>query len=313
MAADVNGDGRDDIVGRVASTGQWWVAVNQGNGVYSNVNFGAWAPVTWADVQKGDVNGDGKVDIFGRVASSGQWWVAVSNGTSFNNVLLTTWSAGSTWTDVHVADMNGDGKSDVVGRASSGQWLVTLSNGTTGTNSVWGAWATFISWLDVQVADVNNDGKADIVGRNSGSGDWYVALSTGVSLGTTSAWTRWLATTQWANVRLVDMNHDGKNDLVGRLGNSWWVAVNTGVSFTNQLWGDWTAGGNASALTAPGSFVDVTFGDFNGDGYTDILTRKNGTWWLLRNTGTSLANAVSWNIWYEGAGWRDVQTSHNAI
>ncbi len=68
--ADVNGDGKTDVIGRVASTGAWYAAISNGSS-FTNVYLGSWTPsVTWNDVQVADINGDGKADIIYRVASS---------------------------------------------------------------------------------------------------------------------------------------------------------------------------------------------------------------------------------------------------
>ena len=66
QVADVNGDGRADIVGRT-NAGDWWVAKANDTGTgFVNERWGHWAPVTWQDVHVADVNGDGRADIVGR-------------------------------------------------------------------------------------------------------------------------------------------------------------------------------------------------------------------------------------------------------
>src|SRR5437016_1836393 len=93
-----------DIVGRVAQTGQWWVAQSTGSS-FGNSLWTTWNPnVTWVDVQVGDFNGDGKSDITGRALESGQWWTGISNGSSFSTSLWATWSTVVTWTGVRSGD-----------------------------------------------------------------------------------------------------------------------------------------------------------------------------------------------------------------
>jgi len=101
---DFNGDGMTDLVGRVAQTGQWWVAQSTGSS-FGNSLWTTWNPnVTWVDVHVGDFNGDGKADITGRVLETGQWWTGISNGSSFSNSLWATWSTAVTWVDVRAGD-----------------------------------------------------------------------------------------------------------------------------------------------------------------------------------------------------------------
>src|SRR5439155_1518930 len=78
--ADFNGDGKDDLVGRIQRTGDWIAGLSTGTSL-NNVNWGRWSPsVAWADVQLGDLNGDGKADLIGRVPATGQWYAGLSSG-----------------------------------------------------------------------------------------------------------------------------------------------------------------------------------------------------------------------------------------
>jgi hypothetical protein len=43
-SADLNNDRFTDLVGRWGDTGQWWVALNNGSGAFTNQQWGAWAP-----------------------------------------------------------------------------------------------------------------------------------------------------------------------------------------------------------------------------------------------------------------------------
>lgn len=95
----------DSILGRSASSGQWWLARSNGSS-FDNVNWGSWSSTaTWIDVVNGDFNGDGNDDIAGRTANNGDWWVARSNATgdAFFNALWGRWSTSSTWVDIHVS------------------------------------------------------------------------------------------------------------------------------------------------------------------------------------------------------------------
>src|SRR5207253_2584542 len=63
---------RQDLVGRVSQTGQWWVAQSNGSSTFNNTLFATWNPtVTWVDVHTGDFNGDGRDDIIGRELATG--------------------------------------------------------------------------------------------------------------------------------------------------------------------------------------------------------------------------------------------------
>jgi len=51
QVADVNGDGKSDVIGRTSSD-DWWVAKSTGMG-FVNEKWGYWSPVTWLDINVG--------------------------------------------------------------------------------------------------------------------------------------------------------------------------------------------------------------------------------------------------------------------
>jgi hypothetical protein len=294
----------DDLIGRVAKTGQWTVAVSNGTNAFTFLPYGTWDPTkTWVDVQVGDFNGDGRPDVAGRDLASGDWWVSLSNGTSFTTSDWGHWSPAVTWVDVKVGDFTGNGKTDIVGRwAQSGQWWMAQSTGSSFVNSLWGSWSAnpLVTWTDVQVGDFNGDGKADLTGRWLQGGSWWTAVSTGSSF-ITNQWGQWSPNVTWVDVKVGDFTGDGKADLVGRWAQTgqWWVATSTGSSFTNSLWATWS-----TAVT----WTDVKVGDFNGDGKADIIGRVAGTgsWWAGLSTGANFQTTF-WTSWPAGLTWTNVQ------
>jgi hypothetical protein len=202
MVGDLDGNGLDDIAGRVLESGQWWTAISTGSS-FANFLWTTWNPVVqWVDVHIGDFTGDDKADIVGRTRDAAQWWMAVSTGKAFNNMLWTQWSNVVTWTNVVVGDFNGDGKLDIAGQVQGlGQWWVAMSTGSAFNNSLWASWNPSATWLSVQAGDFNGDGYTDIAGRNQATGDWMVGISNGSSLFNSSIWTTWNPSIAWTGVR----------------------------------------------------------------------------------------------------------------
>ncbi|HEV2946003.1 MAG TPA: VCBS repeat-containing protein [Gemmataceae bacterium] len=300
QTGDFTGDGKADIAGR-DSAGNWWVGVSNGSSFTTSL-WGHWNPnVTWVDVHVGDFTGDGKADIVGRVLQSGQWWLAQSTSSSFVNSAWATWNPGVAWVDVKVGDFSGDGKQGIAGRAS-GQWWVGLSTGSAFATSLWATWSPSVNWADVNVGDFNGDGKADIAGRVPESGQWWVGISNGSTAFETTAWVVWNPAVSWVDVRVGDLNGDGKTDLIGRFSQTgqWWAAISNGTSFTNTLWTTW----NPNA-----TWVDVQVGDFNNDGKSDIAGRvlQSGQWWAGISNGSSFMNNL-WATWNPNVTWVSVQT-----
>ena len=267
VVGDFNGDGLTDVAART-HYGQWWAAINQGDGSTVNWKGSYWGTnVTWHDITVGDFNGDGRDDIAGRT-DNGAWFAALaSDADTFTNRFLALWDANTEWTDVLTGDFNNDGKSDIAGRNSAGQWHV-ISTDTKNeiVSAVAGSWTNKLDWSHVMPGDFNGDGRTDIVGRAS-NGLWYAALSLdrttpvldSVYMG---AW----AAIEWNDVRVGDLNGDGRSDILGRTsGGSWWAGLSSSshLGFTNSYMGQW----------APIEWAAVSVGDFNGDSRTDIIGR----------------------------------------
>lgn len=288
LTADMNGDQRQDIVGR--ANGQWWVAKNTGQS-FQNELWGQWAPnVVWQDVQIADVDGNGFDDIVGRV--NGQWWVAKSNGSTLVNEAWGRWSASAPWSDVLVADVDGNGLDDLVGR-TNGRWWVAKSIGTAFVNEHWGQWSNGVTWNDVRIADVDGNGQDDIVGR--ANGQWWVARSNGVTF-VNEAWARWSTAVTWSQILIGDFNHDGRDDIAGRTGNQWWLAESQGNAFATFRWGDWPASN---------TWIAARVGDFNGDGRDDLAGFSTGSWWISESMNSGLLTSV-WASWTTDTSWRDL-------
>ena len=287
MLADVNGDGKQDIVG-FGDDGVW-LATSTGTG------FGA-PQLVLADLGNAaggwlvdrhprlmaDVNGDGKQDIVG-FGDDGVW-LATSTGTGFGAPQLVLadlgYAAGGWLVDRHprlMADVNGDGKQDIVGFGNSGVY-VSLSTGT-GFSTPTFVVADFgydQGWrVDKHIrttADVNGDGKQDIVGFGD-DGVW-LATSTGTGFGAPQLVLADLgyAAGGWLLDRhprlMADINGDSKQDIVGFGNSGVYVSLSTGTGFSTPTFvvADFGYDQGWRVGIHPGFVADL-----NGDGYQDIV------------------------------------------
>ena len=192
LLGDVNGDGRQDIVG-FADDGVY-LSLASGSGFDSprkvlssfTTNTGGWSVANHPRLL-GDVNGDGRDDIVG--FASGGVYYSLSTGSGFATpklALKTSFGYSNGWrVSRHprlLSDVNNDGRVDIVGFANGGAY-VSLSTGTAfakaykvsdiyGYSSGWR-----VDRHPRYMADVTGDGVDDIVGfANAGV---YVAVNDG--------------------------------------------------------------------------------------------------------------------------------------
>jgi len=297
--ADVNGDGRADIVGFgtnavVVSLGQadatFAPSQNAAVGLYGYGN--GWPNQNLYPRTVGDVNGDGRDDIVafasaGVIVSLGQ-----SNGTFAASLTALSgyygysngWSSQDAYPRM-VADVNGDSRDDVVAFASGGVTVsLGQSNGTFATpiTALSGAYGYNNTWTSQNInpralADVNGDGRADIVGFGTHS----VSVSLGQANGTFAAPQTALLNefgygntwqSQEINPRtMADVNGDGRADIVGFGTNA--VVVAYGLAdgtFSVPLNGILAAYGYNSGWASQDA-TPRTVADVDGDGRADIV------------------------------------------
>ena len=285
--ADVNGDGKPDIV--VANywdpepngDGSVGVLLGNGNGTFQTaVTYDSGGPISQS-VAVADLNGDGKLDLVVTSAcvtcpGEGSVGVLLGNGDGTFRQAVMYASGADEATSVVVADVNGDGKPDLlvsnvfteVYSDMNGAVGVLLGNGD-------GTFRTAVTYSSgaygggpMAVADLNGDGNQDlavgslngILGVLLGNGDGTFRAAVTYSSGGAEP----------RAVGVVDLNGDGKQDLVVSNNSS-----NTeGVLLGN---GDGTF---QAAVTFPSGAIPapLAVADLNGDGRPDLAVGDFGAY-----------------------------------
>jgi hypothetical protein len=307
---DVNGDGRPDVVG-FAEAGVY-VSLNTGTSFGSpqlwinayGPSSGGWSSNNVYPRYLVDVNGDGLPDVVG-FATNGVY-VSLNNGTSFGSpqLWINDFGTAQRWTNNTArprfpVDINSDGLPDVVGFTTDGVY-VSLNNGTSFSPrqrwiNAYGSAPAAGGWSDNNVyprhlVDVNGDEVPDIVGF--GAAGVYVSLNTGTSFGSPQLWINDFGTAQtWTDNNvyprsLVDVNGDGRPDVVGFATDGVHVSLNTGTSFgPRQRWiNDF---GTANSWTNNSAYPRVLV-DVNGDGLADVVGFAEAGVYVAQEAGGSI-------------------------
>jgi len=216
--ADLNGDGKADLVVANHDNGTVSVLLGKGDGTFTNapgspIRVGA-GPVA---LVLADLNNDGKKDLVvaNQDGNSVSVLLGVGNGTF-------TAAPGSpipiaSPTDVAVGDLNGDGKADLVVTDSAFNTVHALRGNGDGAFTAFGA-AIAVGTTPTAVAlgDLNGDGHLDLVVANAAQSDSTLSVLLGNGSGAFAAAPGSpiaVANSPYV-VALSDLNGDGHLDIV---------------------------------------------------------------------------------------------------
>ena len=281
VAADVNGDGKVDLISANFGNNTLTVLTNNGSGGFAVASTLAVGSLP-ASVIAADVNGDGKVDLIcanvGQGLNDGTLTILTNNG-SGGFAIASSPGAGAEPYSVTAADVNGDGKVDLICADVGSDTLTILTNNGSGGFAI--ASFPFVgpNGYYVTAADVNGDGKVDLICANIGN-DTLTVLTNNGSGGFATACSPSVGSDPYS-VAAADVNGDGKVDLIcaNDFDNTLTILTNNGSG------GLFTIASSPAVGVTP---VSVTAADVNGDGKVDLICANEGnhTLTILTNNGS---------------------------
>lgn len=285
--ADINGDGRADIIELWSSDGQnahstAWMATGSGYVQGDISTLGNWGGSRQFFFF--DANGDGRTDLIELWSPNGvdgKVTVWPSTGNGFGPGVVSALGGWGSSHQFYLGDANGDGKTDIIElwtpdgvNARETTWL---SGGTTYTQSTisnlggWGSGHAFF------MADVNGDGKTDIVelwtsdNANAHATNW-ISTGTGYTQGPISALGGWGSNHIFY---IGDVNGDGRSDIIE-------LFTPDGTNAKVTTWLSTDTAFVQSAISNLGNWPSHLYypADLNGDGRIDLVelwSRDNAT------------------------------------
>ena len=261
--ADVNGDGKQDILAVNSSPGAVQAFLGDGAGAFTPApvfSFGSGAPLRGLAI--GNFNGDSRADV---AVGQNDGQAAILLGQASGGFAGSDFPAGLGGANysLAIADFNADGSPDlVVTGVGGGPHVVVLINHNDGTFPP----ATSASLLgaptNLAVGDFSGDGKADVAVLE-GPGN-VIQLFPGAGDGTFGAPTN-LSFTGGVRVAAGDVNGDGVQDVIG---------LNQGAGSVSVFLGQQGAGlagyQNPISALVVNNPVGLALGDFNGDTKNDM-------------------------------------------
>ncbi len=280
--ADINGDGKPDVLSTDDYSNAVAVRYNPGNGVFPTIpeDFAGSAP---NHQDAADLDGDGDLDLFtsGSLTSADSGAIMRNNGSGrFSGRTVVNNGLDGVAAGV-LRDLNGDGKPDLLfnnsNTASRSDFFTALNNGQGSFGPITRWIVGSAGWGTLDAFDIDNDGDLDVIDCEAlgapeiPPGRFFISLNNGNgTFQAPYAYSQLPARPSAVVGR--DFNHDGKIDLA--FANQGSYGFDSGVFVV-------LGNGNGTfqsplVYTAGRGPLHIVSADFDGDGNLDLATLNSG-------------------------------------
>lgn len=277
--ADIDGDGRLDVVGAAFEAGEiaWWDGDGGGGWTQETVASGLVEPIS---VHPVDLDHDGDLDVLGAMYREGRvavWWNDGGEPISWRLQDIGTGYGRPHW--VTAADLDGDGELDVAGATADGGEILLWRQGD-GAPPTWHEQLVdgdFAGARAVAAADLDGDGDLDLAGVALAADQVAWWRNDG---GDPIAWSRQIVADGFNGAHglaVADLDDDDDQDLVA-----------AGYTIGRILWwrndgGDPVAWHEDTVELLFRGALTVAVADLDGDGDLDVAGAGDGAdqvrWW----------------------------------
>lgn len=286
VSGDYNGDGYDDIAVLIKyndwyQTHVYLSSLNGSQVVFKSPSIRVISVKQKYSIQTIRATGEGFAELFAWYENSKKSEIYYTRSSSSPLANSSVYNTNKNWDCVEFGDVNGDGKTDVFNFTEDG-YTVMISSRTGFFNETRSQqWPSKLHHH--YLGDYNGDGKTDILltgwdkdPNDGGWANWAMLYSDGTGTFQREYFTRHFRSKD-RKIFVMDLDGDGFDDLIavnkttasGNNTNNLFYyhnnAINTGSDFSS------VAGINTKGLDE----WNFHFGDFDGDGKTDIICTSN--------------------------------------
>ncbi len=331
---DVNTDGKQDLVFRSDSGMRAFISTGNSFELFMETSFCQdKTTCDWDNypyIQYPDINGDGQIDLCYRADKTGiTCYLNNSQGWEFDQPIQTNICANHSteygicesidnWDTINFIDVNSDGRDDLVFRSDSGMRVFAFT-GSSFELSIEtefcknGNRCDYDNYQYLQYPDINGDSKVDLCYRsdygiecylNDGlTWDWDNKISSDICANHSVQYGTCNDADNYDTIRFIDLNSDGKQDLVFRSDQGLRAFTFTGNGFSSILASEFCKNGDCNSLES------LNYIDINGDELIDLVSRETDGLQVYTSSyeEPSLLTFTNENTWISGAygDWHD--------